>query len=71
MIPEEAADLLQHALQKLQPGIWYVVDDVNGFNPSFRKSINISPFLYENFLQLCGFFPYFDHQVNKQKADSI
>jgi hypothetical protein len=33
MIPGEVADLLQYALQKLQPGIWYVVDDINGFNP--------------------------------------
>jgi hypothetical protein len=54
MIPGVVADLLQHALQKLQPGIWYVVDDINGYHPSFRKSINISHFLYDNLHQLSG-----------------
>jgi hypothetical protein len=40
--------------RSLQPGIWYVVDDVNGFYPSFRRAISLSPFLYENLLQLSG-----------------
>jgi len=43
MIPVGAVEVIQHALQKLHPGIWYVVDDINGFNPSFRKTINLSP----------------------------
>ena len=33
MIPGEVGDILLHAFKKLQPGIWYVVDDINGFNP--------------------------------------
>jgi hypothetical protein len=73
MIPGEVADLLQHALQKLQLGIWYVVDDVNGFNPSFRRAISLSPFLYNNLLQLSGILtPYGDDcRFNMRNLDNI
>jgi hypothetical protein len=73
MIPGEVADLLQHALQKLQPGIWYVVDGVNGFNPSFRKSINLSPFLYENLLQLSGILSRYgeNYRFSMRNLDTI
>jgi hypothetical protein len=50
MIPGEVVEVLQHALQKLHPGIWYVVDDINAFNPSFGKLNNLSPFQYNNLL---------------------
>jgi hypothetical protein len=73
MIPGEVADLLQHALQKLQPGIWYVVDDINGFNPSFRRAISLSPFLYNNLLQLSRILtPYGDdYRFNMRNLDNI
>ena len=73
MIPGEVADLLQHALQKLQPGIWYVVDDVNGFNPSFRRAINLSPFLYENLLQLSGILSRYgeNYRFSMRNLDTI
>ncbi len=73
MTPGEAADLLQHALQKQQPGIWYVVDDVNGFNLSFWKSINLSRFLDENFLQLSGIISKYgdNYRFNMRNLDTI
>ncbi len=48
------ADLLQHALLKLQPGIRYVIDHINGFNPSIGRALSLSPFLYSSLLQLSG-----------------
>jgi hypothetical protein len=73
MIPGEVADLLQHALQKLQPGIWYVVDDINEFNPSFRKSINLSPFLYKSLLQLSEILSKYgdNYRFNMRNLDTI
>ncbi len=54
MIPGEVSDILLHAFKKLQPGIWYVVDDTNRFNPSVRKALSLSPSLYNSLLQLSG-----------------
>ena len=73
MIPGEVADLLQHTLQKLQPGIWYVVDDINGFNPSFRRAISLSPFLYNNLLQLSGILSRYgeNYRFNMRNLDTI
>jgi hypothetical protein len=73
MIPGEVADLLQHALQKLQPGIWYVVDDINGFNPSFRRAISLSSFLYNNLLQLSGILSRYgeNYRFNTRNLDTI
>jgi hypothetical protein len=59
MIPGEVGDILLHAFKKLQPGIWYVVDDINGVDPSFRKSVSLSPFLNSNLLQLSGILTKF------------
>ncbi len=73
MIPVEVAVLLQHALHNLQPGILYLVDDINGFNPSFRKTINLSPFLYDNILQLSGILMQYgeNYRVNMRNLDTI
>jgi hypothetical protein len=73
MIPGAVADLLQHALQKLQPSIWYVVDDVNGFYPSFRRAISLSPFLYNNLLQLSGILTQYgdNYRFNLRNLDDI
>jgi hypothetical protein len=73
MTPGEVADLLQHALRKLQPGIWFVVDDINEFNPSFRKSINLSLFLYDNLLQLSGILMQYreNHRFNLRNLDNL
>ena len=73
MIPREVANLLQHAVQKLHPGIWYVVDDIKGFSPSFRKSINLSPFLYNNLPQLSGILSRYgeNYKFNMRNLDTI
>ena len=73
MIPGAVADLLQHALQKLQPSIWYIVDDINGFQPSFRRAISLSPFLYENLLQLSGILSKYgdNYRFNMRNLDTI
>ncbi len=52
MVLGDVGDILQHAFQKLQPHIWYVVDGTNGFNPSVRKTLSLSLFLYNSSLQL-------------------
>jgi hypothetical protein len=72
MIPGEVADLLLHALQKLQPGFLYAVDDVNGFNSSFRRAISLSPFLY-NVLHLSGALtPYGDdYRFNLRNLENL
>jgi hypothetical protein len=73
MTPGEVADLLQHALRKLQPGIWFVVDDINECNPSFRKLINLSLFLYDNLLQLSGILMQYreNHKFNLRYLDNL
>jgi hypothetical protein len=52
----EVAKLLQHTFQKLQPVIWYAIDDMNGFNPSARRTISLMPLLFNNLLQLSEIF---------------
>ena len=73
MIPGEVSDILLHAFKKLQPGIWYVVDDTNRFNPSVRKALSLSPFLYNSLLQLSGILTQYgdNFRFNLRNIDTI
>jgi hypothetical protein len=73
MIPGEVGDILLHAFKKLQPGIWYAVDDISGFNPSYRKSVSLSPFLYSNLLQLSGILTKYgnNYRFNLRNIDTL
>ena len=73
MIPGEVSDILLHAFKKLQPGIWYVVDDTNRFTPYVRKALSLSPFLYNSLLQLSGILTQYgdNFRFNLGNIDTI